>query len=96
MKVGRGMENDFSKLLYDAVMTLDSAEECRHLFEDLCTPKEIKSIAQRLAVAKMLGEGRVYNDIVGETGASTATISRVNRTMSKGTRTVLERLSKNV
>lgn len=90
------MENDFSKLLYDAVMTLESAEECCHLFEDLCTPKEIKSIAQRLAVAKMLSEGRVYNDIVGETGASTATISRVNRTMSNGTRTVLERLGKNV
>ena len=90
------MEKDFSKLLYDAVMTLDSAEECRHLFEDLCTPTEIKSIAQRLAVAKMLGEGRVYNEIVSQTGASTATISRVNRTMSAGSKTVLERLNKNV
>ena len=90
------MENDFSMLLYNAVMTLESADECRHLFEDLCTPKEIKSIAQRLAVAKMLGEGRVYTDIVSETGASTATISRVNRTMSKGTRVVLERLGKDV
>ena len=90
------MEKDFSKLLYDAVMTLDSAEECRHLFEDLCTPKEIKSIAQRLAVAKMLGEGRVSNEIVSQTGASTATISRVNRTMSAGSKTVLERLNKNV
>ena len=90
------MEKDFSKLLYDAVMTLESAEECRHLFKDLCTPKEIKSIAQRLAVAKMLGEGRVYNEIVSQTGASTATISRVNRTMSAGSKTVLERLNKNV
>ena len=85
-------EKDFSKLLYDAVMTLKTQEECQHLFEDLCTPKEIKSIAQRFAVAKMLSEGRIYNDIVKETGASTATISRVNRTMSKGSRTVLERL----
>ncbi len=90
------MEKDFSKLLYDAIMTLESAQECRHLFEDLCTPKEIKSIAQRLAVAKMLGEGRVYNEIVSQTGASTATISRVNRTMSAGSKTVLERLNKNV
>ncbi|MBR5472910.1 MAG: TrpR-like protein [Clostridia bacterium] len=85
-------EKDFSKLLYNAVMTLQTQEECQHLFEDLCTPKEIKSIAQRFAVAKMLSEGRIYNDIVKETGASTATISRVNRTMSKGSRTVLERL----
>ncbi|MBE6810397.1 MAG: TrpR-like protein [Ruminococcaceae bacterium] len=88
-------EKDFSKLLYSAVMTLKSEEECQHLFEDLCTPKEIKSIAQRFAVAKMLGEGRIYNDIVDETGASTATISRVNRTMSKGSKTVLERLRTN-
>ena len=85
-------QKDFSKLLYSAVMTLETEEECKHLFEDLCTPKEIKSIAQRFAVAKMLSEGRIYNDIVKETGASTATISRVNRTMSKGSRTVLERL----
>lgn len=89
------MENkDFSKLLFDAVMTLETVEECERLFEDLCTPKEIKSIAQRLAVAKMLTEGRIYNDIVETTGASTATISRVNRTMSAGSRTVLERLKK--
>ena len=88
-------EKDFSKLLYSAVMTLKSEEECQHLFEDLCTPKEIKSIAQRFAVAKMLSEGSIYNDIVDETGASTATISRVNRTMSKGSKTVLERLRTN-
>lgn len=96
MRVSQNMDNDFSQLLYDAVMTLDSAEECRQLFEDICTPKEIKSIAQRLAVAKMLSEGCVYNDIVSRTGASTATISRVNRTMSAGSKTVLERLGNNV
>ena len=85
-------QKDFSKLLYKAVMTLENEQECAHLFEDLCTPKEIKSIAQRLAVAEMLSEGKVYNEIVKATGASTATISRVSRTMSRGTRTVLERL----
>lgn len=85
-------EKDFSRLLYSAVMTLKNEDECQQLFEDLCTPKEIKSIAQRFAVAKMLSEGRIYNDIVDETGASTATISRVNRTMSDGSKTVLERL----
>lgn len=88
-------DKDFSKLLYSAVMTLESEDECQRLFEDLCTPKEIKSIAQRFAVAKMLSEGSVYNDIVEHTGASTATISRVSRTMSDGSKTVLERL-KNV
>ena len=88
-------EKDYSKLLYSAVMTLESEEECRRLFEDLCTPNEIKSLAQRFAVAKMLSEGKVYNDIVEQTGASTATISRVSRTMSEGSKTVLERL-KNV
>lgn len=85
-------EKDFSKLLYSAIMTLQSEDECKRLFEDLCTPKEIKSIAQRFAVAKMLSEGNIYNDIVKKTGASTATISRVNRTMSKGSKTVLERI----
>ncbi len=88
-------EKDFSKLLYSAIMTLENEDECKHLFEDLCTPKEIKSIAQRFAVAKMLSEGSIYNDIVDETGASTATISRVNRTMSQGSKTVLERLRTN-
>ena len=87
-------EKEFSKLLYSAVVTLENEDECKHLFEDLCTPKEIKSIAQRLAVAKMLSEGKVYNDIIEKTGASTATISRVSRTMSKGSMTVLERLGK--
>ena len=77
-------EKDFSQLLYSAVMTLKSEEECMHLSEDLCTPKEIKSIAQRLAVAKMLSEGKIYNDIVEQTGASTATISRVNRSLQYG------------
>lgn len=86
------VEKDFSKLLYSAIMTLETEDECQHLLEDLCTPKEIKSLAQRFVVAKMLSEGRIYNDIVDETGASTATISRVNRTMSKGSKTVLERL----
>lgn len=91
------MENkDFSKLLFEAIMTLKTVDECESLFKDLCTPKEIKSIAQRLAVAKMLTEGKVYNDIVVQTGASTATISRVNRTMSDGSKTVLERLEDNV
>ena len=81
---------DFSELFYKAVMTLETPEECKSFFEDVCTPKEIKSMAQRFAVAKMLSEGAVYNEIVSQTGASTATVSRVSRTKSEGCKTAIE------
>lgn len=71
-------------LLFEAILTLENVEECYDFFEDICTVKEIKSIAQRFVVAKMLTEKRVYSDIVNETGASTATISRVNRSLNYG------------
>lgn len=71
-------------LLFDAILTLKDVEECYAFFEDICTVKEIKSIAQRLLVAQMLTEKCVYSDIVKKTGASTATISRVNRSLSYG------------
>lgn len=70
--------------LFRAVLTLENIDECYNFFEDICTVKELKSIAQRFVVAKMLTEKRVYSDIVAETGASTATISRVNRSLSYG------------
>ena len=70
--------------LFRAVLKLESLEECYDFFEDLCTMQELKSISQRLHVAKLLSENKVYNDIVKETGASTATISRVNRTLHYG------------
>ncbi len=70
------------KLLYKAILTLQTEKECEQLFEDLCTPQELKAIAQRLSVACMLNEGKVYNNIVETTGASTATISRVNKTLN--------------
>lgn len=85
---------DFKELLFKAVLTLEDHNECAEFFEDICTPKELQAISQRFAVAKMLSEGRVYNDIVEETGASTATISRVSRTMSVGFKKALERLDK--
>ena len=59
-------------------------EECEALFDDLCTKTELASISQRLVVAKMLSEKKVYSDIVAQTGASTATISRVNRSLQYG------------
>ena len=70
------------QLLYKAVLTLKNEQECAAFFEDLCTPQELSAIAQRLHVANMLSEGSVYNKIVEETGASTATISRVNKTLN--------------
>lgn len=72
------------KLMYKAILTLKNQKECEMFFEDLCTPQELNAISQRLGVASMLVEGKVYNDIVDETGASTATISRVNRTINYG------------
>ncbi len=84
------------ELLYKAVLLLKSEDECRAFFEDLCTPQELNAIAQRLHVANMLTDGKVYNTIVEETGASTATISRVNKTLNYqaagGYKTVFERM----
>ena len=73
-----------NEYLYRAILELRDMDECRAFFETLCTMQELRSFAQRLLVAKMLDEGCVYSRIVRETGASTATISRVNRSMSLG------------
>ncbi len=70
--------------LYDIILKIETKEECEALFDDLCTKTELASISQRLVVAKMLSEKKVYSDIVAETGASTATISRVNRSLAFG------------
>lgn len=72
------------EFLIDAILSLETKEECCNFFEDLCTIPELKAMSQRLQVAKMLSENRVYSDIVAETGASTATISRVNRSLIYG------------
>jgi TrpR-related protein YerC/YecD len=70
--------------LFDTVLTLKTRDECYAFFEDLCTVPEIKAMSQRLLVAHMLSNKKVYSDIVAETGASTATISRVNRSLHYG------------
>ena len=70
--------------LFEAILSLETKEECYSFFEDLCTVLELKSISQRYEVAKMLANHYVYSDIVAETGASTATISRVNRSINYG------------
>lgn len=72
------------EFLFKAILQLEDIEECYDFFEDLCTVQELKSLSQRIVVAKMLSEKSVYTDIVSETGASTATISRVNRSLQYG------------
>ena len=70
--------------LFDAILTLKNKEECYTFFEDVCTVNELLSISQRFEVALMLRQGRTYLDISEDTGASTATISRVNRSLNYG------------
>lgn len=70
--------------LFEAILTLKDLEECYVFFDDLCTVNEIQSLSQRLEVARMLGKGSTYNQIEAETGASTATISRVKRCLNYG------------
>lgn len=70
--------------LFQAILKLETIEECYSFFEDLCTVPEIKALAQRIVVAKMLTEDKVYNEIAALTGASTATISRVKRSLKYG------------
>lgn len=74
-------EMDF---LFEAILSLKDREECYRFFEDICTINEIKALEQRLQVAKMLKQGKTYIDIAHATGASTATISRVNRSLNYG------------
>lgn len=76
--------NTDAELLYRAILNLKDMEECRSFFETLCTMQEIRSFAQRINVAKMLTDNCVYNQIMKQTGASTATISRVNRALNYG------------
>lgn len=81
--------------LYKAVLQLQTVEECYNFFVDLCTVSEMKAMEQRYEVAKLLNQGMIYNDILEQTGASSATISRVNRSLNYGTdtyRTIFNRL----
>ena len=78
------MKNDNLDFMFSAILELQTLEECYDFFEDLCTVRELKAMAQRIVVAKMLRDKQVYSDIVTQTGASTATISRVNRSLQYG------------
>ena len=78
------LEKTHAEYLYKAVLQLKTEEECRAFFDDICTMNEVAAISQRLYVANLLYEKHVYNDIVKMTGASTATISRINRSLQFG------------
>ena len=70
--------------LYQAILALKDLDECRRFFQDLCTVSELRAMEQRMEVAILLDEGLIYNDILERTGASSATISRVNRSLAFG------------
>ena len=82
MKIGK---KEKSGQLYKAILQLRDEEECYAFFQDLCTVAELRSMEQRFEVASLLDDGMIYNDILERTGASSATISRVNRSLSYGT-----------
>ncbi len=73
-----------SDVLYEAILTLKDLDECKKFFQDLCTVAELRAMEQRFEVAILLNEGMIYNDILERTGASSATISRVNRSLQYG------------
>ena len=89
------IKSENTDALFDAILSLKNKEECYRFFEDICTVKELQSIAPRLEVVKLLVSKKTYHDIEEETGASTATISRINRALNYGAdgyKLVLERL----
>jgi len=93
--VNTKLKDEFTDKLFMAILKLENIEECYNFFEDICTVSELKALAQRLEVAKMLDENQTYTEIAQKTGASTATISRVNKCLiygADGYRTILNRL----
>jgi len=87
--------NEDIDALFASILTLQTMEECYKFFEDICTVHEVAAMAQRLQVARLLRQGITYHEIVEKTGASTATISRVNRCLQYGAggyNTALDRL----
>ena len=89
------LDKPSSDTLYRAIMSLKSEDECRKFLQDLCTVSELKAMEQRMEVAMLLDDGLIYSEILERTGASSATISRVNRCLhygSNGYRTIIPRL----
>lgn len=80
----KGETKVHSDILYETILSLQNVDECMRFFQDLCTVAELKAMEQRFEVALLLDEGLIYNDILERTGASSATISRVNRALHYG------------
>ena len=78
------LKSENTDAIFEAILSLKNLEECYAFFEDVCTIKELQAIVQRFVVARMLTDKKVYSEIVAATGASTATISRVNRSLEYG------------
>ena len=95
MTINPKIKDALTDQLFAAILQLNNQEECYQFFEDICTIAELKAMAQRLEVARMLKAGYIYDDIVEQTGASTATISRVKRCLfygADGYKIILERI----
>ena len=88
-------KREHGDVLYEAILTLKDLDECKKFFSDLCTVAELRAMEQRFEVAMLLSDGMIYNDILERTGASSATISRVNRSLiygNGGYESVLEKM----
>ncbi len=83
-----------SMALYEQIVALDDVDACYRFFQDLCSITELRAMEQRFDVARLLYDGKVYTEIVDNTGASSATISRVNRTLKYGENGLLEAFEK--
>lgn len=91
----KNVKKEQGDLLYETILSLKDLDECKKFFSDLCTIAELRSMEQRFEVALLLSNGMIYNDILERTGASSATISRVNRSLQYGAdgyQTVLPRV----
>ena len=82
--MNRNIKKERNLDMYKAILTLENVDECIKFFDDLCTVSELKAMEQRLEVAGLLRQGLIYNEILEKTGASSATISRVNRSLQYG------------
>ena len=78
------LESESTNMLFDAILALENREDCYRFFEDLCTVSELLAVSQRFEVAYLLAKGTTYHEIAAQTGASTATISRINRCLNYG------------
>lgn len=87
-------QNEMYKLMYKAILSLETEEDCEKFFQDICSPAELSAMEQRFAVATLLMENKVYTEILEKTSASTATISRVKRMLTMGSGCVFDVIEK--